>query len=64
MSNFIIIEVEDGFMVVQVGPDETPEDGAVRHGGMLVDPGPYATFEDATDAMNQLEPVGDEDESA
>ncbi len=61
MISFAIIEVADGLMVVEVQPGERPEDVAVGRGGVLVDPGPYATMEEANDALMELEGE-DEDE--
>ena len=55
MANFAIIEVEDGLMVVAVEPDKSPEDAAIENQGVLVDPGPYATYDEACDALSNLE---------
>ena len=63
MTAFAIIEVEDGLTIVQVEATEAPEDAAVRGGGMLVDPGPYPTYEDACDALAELEAEPDEEQS-
>jgi hypothetical protein len=51
MAEFIIVELEDGFSVVEVQPGERPDDAAARHRGTLVDPGPFATFQEADDAL-------------
>ena len=61
MTEFAIIEVEDGLTIVELEPGENPEDVAAREGGTLVDPGPYPTYEDALDALANLE---GEDEEA
>lgn len=60
MISFAIVEVADGLTVVEVQPGEQPEDAAIRHGGVLVDPGPYATLEEANDALANLQ--GDDEE--
>jgi hypothetical protein len=60
MQYFAIIELEDGLTIVEVKPHQTPEDVAVRAGGTLVDPGPYASYDEAVDALADLE--ADEEE--
>jgi hypothetical protein len=62
MISFAIIELEDGLSVVEVEPGQSPEDAAVKEGGVLVDPGPYANYEEACDALDALE-VDDEEET-
>jgi hypothetical protein len=61
MAQFAIIEVEDGLTVAEVKPGEKPEDAATREGGLLIDPGPYATYEEATDAMIELQAEEDDE---
>jgi hypothetical protein len=61
MHNFAIIELEDGLTIVEIKPHEAPEDAALREGGTLVDPGPYTSYDDALDALADLE---SEDEEA
>jgi hypothetical protein len=55
MPQFIIIELEDGLMVVELLPGQQPEEAAAAGGGMLVDPGPYSSFEEADDALMELQ---------
>jgi hypothetical protein len=55
MPSYAIIEVEDGLTVVEMEPGTTPEEAAVRHGGVVVDPGPYPSHEEAYDAIVALE---------
>jgi hypothetical protein len=55
MTEFAIIEIEDGLTIIEFEPGQNPEDVAVREGGTLVDPGPYPTYEDALDALADLE---------
>ena len=45
---------------VERRPDEGPEEAAAREGGTVIDPGPCATYEDAYDALTDLD--GEEDE--
>jgi hypothetical protein len=61
MLSFAIIEVEDGLTIVEVQPDQNPEDVAIQHGGTLIDAGPYTTYEEANDALLDLQ-SDDEDE--
>jgi hypothetical protein len=61
MVDFAIIEVEDGLTVVELQPGQDPEDAAVSNGGVLVDPGPYPSYEEAMDALADFE-IEDETE--
>jgi hypothetical protein len=54
MVTFAIVEVEDGWMVVPIEAGQTAEDAAVNAHGVLVDAGPYASWQDATDALEEL----------
>jgi hypothetical protein len=62
MHNFAIVELEDGLSIVEVKPHETPDAAALREGGSLVDPGPYTSYDDAVDALAELEAEDDDDE--
>lgn len=55
MVSFAIIEVDDGLTVATIQPGQSPEEAAIQQQGLVVDPGPYATFEDACDALTNLE---------
>ena len=55
MEYFAIIEVDDGFEIVEVLPGQLAEDAAASEGGVLVDPGPYRSYDEATDALDQME---------
>jgi hypothetical protein len=59
MASFAIIELDDGFEVVEVLLGQSPSDAAAAEGGVLVDPGPYLSYEEASDALDQLE-ISDE----
>jgi len=54
MSTFIIIELTDGLEPVELPPDRVPEDFAIAEGGVLVDAGPFASLEEANDAIDNL----------
>ena len=51
MQSFVVVETDDGLMVAEVDGGSSPEAEAERLGGVLVDPTPYATYEDAYDAL-------------
>lgn len=61
-SGFVIAEIENGLTVVEIHGGETPEDAAVRNHGVLVDPGPYPTYEEAYDALMEID-ADDEEEA-
>jgi hypothetical protein len=63
MVQFAIIELDDGLKVIELQPGQAPEDAAAGEGGVLVDPGPYRTFEEADDALRELQEE-EEDERA
>ncbi len=63
MADFAIIELEDGLTVVELHDGQSPEDAAVSQGGTLVDPGPYSSYEEACDALVDLQ-YEDEEEQA
>ncbi|GEM_PF-1340924 len=52
---FVIIETEDGLTIEPQPAHMTAEDVAAQHGALLADAGPYDTFEDANDALLNLE---------
>lgn len=54
MPRFAIIEIDSGLTVVQLPKDRSAEDEAVRRGGVVIDPGPYDSYEEAIDAMQSL----------
>jgi hypothetical protein len=54
MVSFAVIEVEDGLTIVELKSGESAEDAALAQGAVLIDPGPYATFEEANDALDQI----------
>jgi len=60
MAQYAIIEVDAGLTVVEVDPTASPDDEALRLGGLLVDPGPYDSYDDACDAMLSLQDESDE----
>ena len=55
MTLFAIIETDAGLTVAETGPYEGPEEAAVRNDGLVVDPGPYKSYEEAYEAVLSLE---------
>jgi len=60
MNHFIVIENEQGLRVAAVEDGKTAEQVALELGGVLIDSGPYRTFDQAYDAMMQV-PDSDKD---
>jgi len=61
MVLYEIVETDAGWMVAELEPGKLPEDAALRHGGVVVDPGPYKTYEEAYDAVLALEAEEDDE---
>ncbi len=55
MKYFVIVETEDGFTIGTVTNGSTPESVAKDHGGVLIDPGPYESFQHAQEVVLTLE---------
>ena len=62
MSYYIVIETEEGLDVAEVAEGKTAEDAAAAAQGVIIDPGPHKSFEDAREAMLQI--PEDEEERA
>lgn len=60
MVQFVIIETDDGLTIIECPSDGRPEHVAEEQGGFLVDTGPFSSYEDAYDALENLN-VEDED---
>ena len=60
MSFYAIAEVDDGFTVIEVVDGQSAEDAALHATGQLVDPGPYDSYQDAFDALDQIDVLDDE----
>lgn len=55
MSTYIIIiELPDGLEPVELPADRAAEEVALEAGGVLVDEGPFATLDEALDAIDNL----------
>ncbi|MEL7499983.1 MAG: hypothetical protein AAFN77_20435 [Planctomycetota bacterium] len=55
MNLFAIAELEDGYTIISCQENEAPADAAAREGGILVDVGPFESYESAVDALDELE---------
>ncbi len=62
MPRYAIIETEAGLTIVEVQPGVSLEDTALRYGGVVVDPGPYESYDEACDAMMGLKFEEDEND--
>jgi hypothetical protein len=61
MPLYIIIETEAGLTVAEHDPKNTPEQTATENGGAVVDAEIYKSFEDAYDAMMEMDIEGEDD---
>lgn len=64
MKQYIVIEVADGLEAVELPAGQKPEDVAIAEGGVLVDEGPFASLEEANDAIDYLESTNEPDAPA
>jgi len=62
MPQFAIIEVDDGLEVAEFEAGAPPDEVAAKQGGVLIDPGPYRSYEDAYDALLALSSEAEEEE--
>jgi hypothetical protein len=54
MAQYEIIETADGLMVAEIPAGMTSGEAARRCRGAVIDPGPYASYEEAYDVMMSL----------
>jgi hypothetical protein len=62
MALYEIIETDGGFTVAERDPNVPPEVVAEQRGGILVDAGPYNTFDEAYDAILALQSEEEEED--
>lgn len=55
MATYIIIELPDGLEPIELVAGRTAEEVAEAEGGILVDEGPFASLDEAQDAIDNLE---------
>ena len=63
MPTYIVIETENGLTLATVGQHETPEGVAEKHRGIIVDQTLYKSYDDAYDAMLNLQSEAEEDDT-
>lgn len=54
MTFYAIIETDTGLTVTEVEPGTTAEEAARRNNAVLIDPGPYKSYDDAYEALMAL----------
>jgi hypothetical protein len=52
---FFIAEVDDGYTVLELSEEVDPADIAAEAGGTVADAGPFAAYDEANDAITELE---------
>ena len=52
---FFVAELDDGFTVLELPEEADPADIAAEFGGTVADEGPFASYEDASDAISEFE---------
>ena len=62
MHEYAIIETDAGLTVTELRGGESPEQAAERERGLLVDAGPYKTYEDACEAIDAIKEEEEEEE--
>lgn len=53
--SYCIIETDNGLTIVELASGRSSEEAAEVAGGSLIDPGPYAEYEEAEDALSALQ---------
>lgn len=61
MAFYLIVETAEGLTVAQSENGDSANETATRLGAVVIDAGPFSTYEDAYDAMLAL---ADEDDAA
>lgn len=52
---YCIIETEDGWTISEIPTDRTAEDVAAEFDATVIDPGPYDSYEEASDALVSIQ---------
>lgn len=55
MVTYCIVETDDGLTIVEQLAGMTAEDAAEHVGGILIDAGPYHSYDDAFDTLAELD---------
>jgi hypothetical protein len=61
MLLYEIIETDEGLTIVELEPGGLAEEVAERHGGVVVDTGPFNTYDEAYDVILALQDEEDEE---
>lgn len=61
MPQFAIIETEDGMTVAAIPPALSAEDVARQRAAVVIDPGPYPTYQEAYEALLAYHDPEDDD---
>ena len=62
MLRYELIETNEGMTVIEIPAGATAEDAARQQDGLVVDPGPFASYEDAYEALMALKLDENEEE--
>jgi len=60
MLLYEIIETDEGLTIVEMEPGGLAEEAAKRHGGVVIDGGPFKSYDEAYDAILALPEEEDE----
>ena len=61
---YCILETEDGWTISEIPPHLTAVEAAAELGAVVIDPGPYDTYEEANDALAGLQDELGEDDTS
>jgi hypothetical protein len=61
MLQYELIETDEGLTIAEICPGISPEEAARQQGGVVLDSGPYESYEDAYVALMALK-FSDEEE--
>ncbi len=54
MLQYELIETNEGLTVIEIPSGSSAEEAARQQGGLVVDPGPFTSYEDAYEALMTL----------
>ncbi len=52
---YCILESDEGWTIAEMLPERTADEVAGQIGGVVIDPGPYDSYEEANDALVSLQ---------
>jgi hypothetical protein len=62
MLRYELVETNEGMTVIEIPDGATAEEAARQQDGLIVDPGPFTSYEDAYEALMALKLDENEDE--